>query len=186
METKSIDTLHQIERDVLLSIADILKCNYSNIDPTFWTKTVTSAICNLSSKHSSQYYASGIDDIHGEWLWDITWSKEAPKPYKNHAKINFQGLLLICEIEWWGPNQIFSDFQKLLVGIADYKIFITEYFSGNFAKNWDSIVNNCRQSLELIQPDGSNYLLIALPYEENFDKSGKDPLYGIKWRSWKH
>lgn len=137
-----------------------------------WTEGIKESLKTLGHQRKYKVCASltkGSD--YPEWLYDLCWSKS---PIGGLAK--FKGLSLIAEIEWKNENAILYDFQKLTIGVADFRLMIVCYGSGNRDENWaKNVISRCKKCC----PKGKKhkYLFIAIPEEEDINKIIKE-----EWR----
>lgn len=88
-----------------------------------WTKAIKIAIGDLGASHGYEVLAGGVPErnFDKEWLYDLTW-------YKAWSAGEEHGLRcapLILESEWISDfENIRVDFEKLLVGKAEYKVMV--------------------------------------------------------------
>jgi hypothetical protein len=85
-----------------------------------WTKHVKEAIFKIARKeHVVTTHGLG-DRTEPQWLFDMAWSVECGPKYAY-----LQRLVLIAEFEWnRKAEDLYWDFQKLMVGRADYRLFV--------------------------------------------------------------
>ncbi len=126
-----------------------------------WTKRFKSGLIKLANQEGFAVYTSGVEDTSkdwNEWLWDLVWAEQKSIPETGEKMIIH--LPLIAEIEWkTSYKEILQDFQKLVFGIADYKLYI-------FTKtdNPKSISDFCRKLVEVNTSDKHcKYLLLGIP-----------------------
>lgn len=81
-----------------------------------WTRAIKNRIGALGKDKRYWVYASSADNVDGgEWLYDLTWL--------NYSDDDLLCVELALESEWLF-NEIDHDFQKLLVGRAELRVFI--------------------------------------------------------------
>jgi hypothetical protein len=115
--------LDELEFEIINLISNCLIQNSKNSDSKSWTTYIKNILCGLAKERGLVPYASTEVYPHKEWLWDITWCRETNNNWRK-----FKEVVLICESEWWSLDEIISDFHKLMVGVAPYRLLITEYF----------------------------------------------------------
>jgi len=103
----------------------------------WWTKKIKDALCQLGHEMKCAVNANGCDcaDDKREWLFDMVWA---------YPKDDWKELILTMESEWSrDEDEIWWDFEKLLVVRSKYRIFI---FQANeteiknlMEKFWDKI-----------------------------------------------
>lgn len=95
-----------------------------NLPGAFWhaswgerTRVLKNAIGGVGARAGFTVYAKDCDyRDNGEWLFDMTWLSDRD----GYMVDSF----LILESEWLGGNELSNDFQKLLIGRADLRVFI--------------------------------------------------------------
>lgn len=152
--------LDELEFEIINLISNCLIQNSKNSDSKSWTTYIKNILCGLAKERGLVPYASTEVYPHKEWLWDITWCRETNNNWRK-----FKEVVLICESEWWSLDEIISDFHKLMVGVAPYRLLITEYYSDS-NKSWDKIVAECINAIVEYGVRENNYLIIGLPYYE--------------------
>ncbi len=128
-----------------------------------WTEVIKKGLLELGKENGYCVYTSGVTEIGaekdwGEWLWDLVWAKQKRTSVNSEIQM-VTNLPLIAEIEWntnW--EEIILDFQKLVFGLADYKLYI-------FTKtgNENEIFNLCTELSQVDTVKNGNYLLIGIP-----------------------
>jgi len=151
--------LHPIENKVLSS----LKFSIRNSQPESAlerTRAIKRAFVVLGHKLRYKVCTSGPKKLgadQGEWLFDVSWADWS------HSWRDLRGLKLISEIEWQNDeDNILSDFRKLTVGIAEFRVLITSYKVGKkYERRLFQMVKVCKS----ICPGsrGFRYLIIAIP-----------------------
>ena len=145
-------------------IVDVLKFavrkNWQTERTLEWTRIIKRSFVVLGHKFNYKVCTSGPKKIgadQGEWLFDLCWADWS------QSWRDLRGLKLICEIEWQNDeDNILSDFRKLTVGIAEFRILITSYKEGKrYEKKLAQLVRICKS----ICPGsrGFRYLIIAIP-----------------------
>ena len=91
-------------------------------DPNDWTHGVKSAICGACLQYNPhlKVYAAGVgeDFAHGgEWLYDVSAQQYDDDGYLIRS-------VLAAECEWGVENEIYHDFQKLLIARADLRVMV--------------------------------------------------------------
>ncbi|MBK8396206.1 MAG: hypothetical protein IPL26_26305 [Leptospiraceae bacterium] len=126
-----------------------------------WTQRFKRGLVKLAKQNGFAVYTSGVEDTSkdwNEWLWDLVWAEQKSIPETGEEMIIH--LPLIAEIEWkTSYEEILQDFEKLVFGIADYKLYI-------FTKteNPKSISDFCRTLRNEIKSDKhGKYLLLGIP-----------------------
>lgn len=139
------------------------------LSPTEWTSEIKSVLVRELSQPDEQIGAyahsvkAGTRTDWGEWLWDFVLAKHKSHPELEKLKINMvDRLMVIAEIERnTNYNEIAVDFQKLVFGVADLKVYI---FPKNNEANNEKIHEFC---LDLSKTTGTRegdpYLLIGFP-----------------------
>jgi hypothetical protein len=93
---------------------------------TQWTIELKNIFKNVADKYEYKVFASIPGCTDGEWLWDVTWAdftQDNKNEFDDYYAI--KSIPLIMESEWIiKPNDIYNDFDKLIFGKADIKIFI--------------------------------------------------------------
>jgi hypothetical protein len=86
-----------------------------------WTKHVKDAIFKIGRKKKYVVTTHGLGDrTEPQWLFDMAWSVEC-----GPDSAYLQRLVLIAEFEWNRKEvDLHWDFQKLMVGRADYRLFV--------------------------------------------------------------
>lgn len=128
-----------------------------------WTEEFKIGLLKLGRQERFSVYTGGVGDIGkdkdwNEWLWDLVWAEQKSIPETGENMITH--LPLIAEIEWNASYEsILQDFQKLVFGIADYKLYI-------FTKTDSpkSISDFCRKLIDVNTSDKlGKYLLLGIP-----------------------
>jgi hypothetical protein len=108
IETEILDSLSEVDRNYL-SLGEKNRK---------WTNAIKNAVGDVGQRHQYVVYASECKfRRNGEWMFDLTWSKESRK---NGYKFR---LPLVLESEW-DPKDIRWDFSKLLVARADLRVMV--------------------------------------------------------------
>ena len=110
----------------------------------------------------SIYCSSQRKEVKSEWLWDISWSKESASDFDGWK--DFFGLEMIVEVEWGNKDEILSDFMKLCVGLANYRVMVFEYFNESEGQGFDEVCNLLINTSSKVAAKGSKFLIIGLPY----------------------
>lgn len=151
--------LHPLENRVVSSLKFAMRAQQpgSSLERT---RTVKRAFVVLGHKLRYKVCTSGPKRLgadQAEWLFDVSWADW------NHSWRDLRGLKLISEIEWQNDeDNILSDFRKLTVGIAEFRILITSYKVGKrYERRLFQLVKTCKS----ICPGsrGFRYLFIAIP-----------------------
>ncbi len=128
-----------------------------------WTEEFKKGLLKIGKQEGYSVYTEGVGDIGkdkdwNEWLWDLVWAKQQPISETGENMVIH--LPLIAEIEWkTSYEEILQDFQKLVFGIADYKLYI-------FTKtdNPKSISDFCRKLSDVNKSyKHGKYLLLGIP-----------------------
>jgi len=106
----------------------------------WWTKQIMRALCGWGLEKGFWVGAAGMshpenrkrfpqkhrENIGNEWLYDLTCLK-----YTSNQEW-LTGIPLVAECEWGNMEQIYEDFEKLLLARADVRLMI---FNGNYFRN---------------------------------------------------
>lgn len=163
--------MQTLEKEIIETIANVVKLSTvaERNDQTGMSRKIKTALVALGRQMGPNYggYAHSVDTAAkadwGEWLWDVVWAEHEPHKNLEKYKINaIRNLPLIAEIEWnTNDNEIALDFQKLVFGVADLKLYV---FSKGTAERNQDIRKFCA-SLGTMPANTlpSKYLLIGVP-----------------------
>ncbi len=127
------------------------------------TRQIKNRIGNLGNSLGFQVYCSQCKyDKNGEWLFDLTWTRE--------TKHTLKSLILALESEW-NRSEVIDDFEKLLVARANHRVMILwEKTHERAAKLFQVMINEIKSSDLTIQ--GDRYLFACwIEKAEYFDMS---------------
>ena len=92
-----------------------------------WTKEVKTALCEACKRCNQQLklYANGVDKVvdnckiadGGEWLYDVTCLSYDAGGY-------IRRIPLVAESEWGSKDDVYYDFEKLLLARADVRVMV--------------------------------------------------------------
>lgn len=124
--TKNIDS---IERQIIEILSKVAQSHNKDggLKDKEWTKQIKTGICKLGKGSGYSVCASNCDGAdNGEWLFDLIWWKDtAPRE-----------LVLAMESEWGlSEDEIWKDFEKLLIARAKYRVFICQQKTPDDIKN---------------------------------------------------
>ena len=96
------------------------------LDDRVWTHDIKSELCSAGQTLGYYVCTSGVTTAnHGEWLFDQVWMDWM------HIPRQLKRIGLVVECEWrMQPDDIFDDFEKLLVARADVRLMIFQAHSG--------------------------------------------------------
>lgn len=120
---------------------------------TAWTRGIKEKLCVLGQSFGYEVCARECAGANGrEWLYDMCWSK-------NDGDF-LEQVGLILESEWCGWD-LDPDFQKLVQGCADHRVYISKWHS---QQEVDSVFNKCVSQVKKFQStrSGDRYLIISL------------------------
>ncbi len=122
------------------------------------TTIVKKALCESCKAIDSNYYVytSGLRQPSadgGEWLFDVTCLSYYYDDFLKHVP-------LVAESEWGTENDIYDDFQKLLLARADVRVII---FDGARSPGYRRIFSILAKYIARHEGsrDGDTYLLVA-------------------------
>jgi len=110
-----------------------------------WTQQIKEGLCALGKVLGYGVSAAGCKGAHtGEWMFDLMWA--------GGDKDHFQEMPLAMECEWSTDiDQIFWDFEKLLIAKAPHKLFVFQQGADNevehVAKELTAAVHRFRTKL---------------------------------------
>jgi len=116
------ETLSVVEEKIKGVLEEVLKediCK-GGLGDAEWTIELKSGLCKLGHDLDCGVCASGCRCADaGEWLFDLVWYKGGKNPDE------FLSMHLAVEIEWsTAENDIWDDFEKLLIAKADHRLFV--------------------------------------------------------------
>lgn len=152
--------LDDVEMEIVEAIKDAVRRNWRLTRDKSWTRELKAALCNLGHQSGYKVYGAGTTGAdYGEWMYDLCWVKEGEN-WKD-----FKGMRLICEIEWRTDEEsILEDFHKIVVGVADYRLFI---YSHKNLERQKQIVDWCKNAC--LRDLGFRYLTIGIPEKDDLE-----------------
>ncbi|MFZ5452748.1 MAG: hypothetical protein ACOZF2_12905 [Thermodesulfobacteriota bacterium] len=132
----------------------------------WWTKRIKSELCILGHEKGYSVSATGCERLEkapetGEWLFDLIWAKGEGHPWI------FREMPLARECEWpLNENEIWWDFEKLLVIRSKYRIFIFDKRKREDIERLFNEFNDAIHGFESSQK-GDRYLLAGFSCEDN-------------------
>lgn len=149
-----------IEKKIVDTLKFAVRQNRDTESLREWTRIIKRSQAVLGHKLGYKVCTSGPKKIgadQGEWLFDLCWADWS------ESWRDLRGLKLITEIEWKNDqDSILSDFRKLTVGIAEFRLFITRYKEGKrYERRAAQLVRMCKG----ICPGsrGFRYLIVMIP-----------------------
>jgi len=149
-----------IEKKIVDTLKFSVRQNWHMESSREWTRIIKRSLTMLGHKLGYKVCTSGpkrIEADQGEWLFDLCWADW------NGSWRDLRGLKLITEIEWQNDeDSILSDFRKLTVGIAEFRLLITSYKEGKrYERRLGQLIKMCKG----ICPGsrGFRYLIIMIP-----------------------
>jgi hypothetical protein len=132
----------------------------------WWTQRIKSELCILGHEEGYSVSATGCESLEkapetGEWLFDLIWAKGDGHPWI------FKEMPLAMECEWSpDENEIWWDFEKLLVARSKYRVFI---FQKTKNSELDRLFNEFNESIHAFKSSqqGDRYLLAGYSFEDN-------------------
>jgi hypothetical protein len=120
-----------------------------------WTKRVKEAVSKVGRARKYVITVHGLGDkTEPQWLFDMAWSVECgPK------RAYLQRLVMIAEFEWNRKEEDLDwDFQKLMVGRADFRLFVFDQKRKDDVKR---IMDRFIEQISMYQgtQEGDRYLL---------------------------
>jgi hypothetical protein len=119
---KSINEFDEIELKIKEILEGVLKADADagGLGAAEWTKNIKLQLCKLGQEKGFKISASGFEGAEtGEWLFDLIWAYGEGEPWF------FVEMPLVLECEWSPYDEdIWWDFEKLLVARTKYRIFI--------------------------------------------------------------
>lgn len=120
-----------------------------------WTKRVKDVLCKVGRAQKYVVTAHGLGNkTEHQWLFDMAWAIECGL---NRAYL--QRLVMIAEFEWnRKAADLDWDFQKLMVGRADFRLFV---FDQKSEKDVKRIMDRFVEQISMYQgtQEGDRYLL---------------------------
>ena len=110
-----------------------------------WTRQVISELIRLGIERE---YAPCPNPQYrwGEWLYDVIWLRVDEDNIDRVLNVP-----LVAEVEWGNQDEIWSDFQKLLVARADVRVMIFNDYPG--------LLEELRAHVVRVAQSGDRYLL---------------------------
>lgn len=104
-----------------------------------WTTAIKHGIGNIGLSAGFLAGASGFPTANDhEWLYDLIW-------FRNSRENYLEELILALESEWEvDPDEIYYDFEKLLVARAPIKVMIFQDNGGNLDSLWAMLEKSLR------------------------------------------
>jgi hypothetical protein len=157
-----------IEKKVMVGLNQVSRASieegWAN-DDSKWTQKIKEKLWTLGLNLGFEicsHNIGGIELIHGEWLYDMTWLE-----YDRRGKEGYLiDIPLVMESEWGKRDKVIDDFEKLLLARAKNKIMIFQM------KNSDEInkmFDEFKKIILLFKRSDSldRYLFAGLNYKEN-------------------
>lgn len=124
-----------------------------------WTKTIKKSLRELGREHKYGVSAMGIQADTGEWLFDLVWCDGHDGPFV------FTELILAMECEWsQKPDDIWWDFEKLLIAKAKYHVFIFQQHTSAEVERISRQFRLAIRAFKGTQP-GDRFLFAAHPWD---------------------
>jgi hypothetical protein len=124
-----------------------------------WTKAIKMPLCELGRVHKYGVSATGIKADTGEWLFDMVWCDGNDGPFV------FTELILAMECEWsQKPDDIWWDFEKLLIAKAKYHVFIFQQGTSAEVESFSKKFKLAIRAFKGTQP-GDRFLFAAHPWD---------------------
>lgn len=126
-----------------------------------WTRRVINALIQLGIEEE---YAPCPNPEYswGEWLYDVIWLQVDEDNIDRVLSVP-----LVAEVEWGNQDEIWSDFQKLLVARANVRVMIFNRYPG--------LLEELRAHIIRVAQDGDRYLLAQyVTAEKRFAVEGWD------------
>jgi hypothetical protein len=133
---------------------------------SWWTKRIKSELCNLGHENGYSVSATECERLEkapetGEWLFDLIWAKGDGHPWI------FREMPLAMECEWsLDDDEIWWDFEKLLVIRSKYRIFIFNKRNKEEVYELFEELKNAIHDFESSQV-GDRYLLAGFSREDD-------------------
>lgn len=149
-----------LEHKITSAIKFAVRNNWHSESSREWTRIIKQSLVVLGHKNQHKVCTSGPKRIgadQGEWLFDLCWADWS------WSWRDLRGLKLICEIEWRNDeDSILSDFRKLTVGIAEFRLLITFYKEGKrYERKLAQLIKTCKSVCPGSR--GFRYLVIVIP-----------------------
>lgn len=167
MNTAPPTELEQHRKKIIEAIRDATIKRQINGAEETWTESIKTALAVLGKELHFETYAHGViapvPVAWREWLWDIVWARQ--RAVEGETLQMATHLPMIGEIEWnTRTTEIMIDFQKLVFGLADLKVYI---FRSVSAADNQRVLNLCKtlSKIESIATVGK-YLLIGVPIHD--------------------
>ena len=125
------------------------------LGPRVWTHAIKCELCRAGQTLGYDVCTSGVTQANsGEWLFDQVWLDWIPTP------MQLKRIGLVVECEWGNCEEIFYDFEKLLVARADVRLMI---FQANNAEQVNKLFGRMKEEARdfLQSQPGDHYMLVG-------------------------
>lgn len=123
--------LDDLEREIAQILDDIAKKDRQEggLSNSVWTKLVKEGLCALGKSHNYKVSATGCREAKtSEWMFDLMWAEGSDE--------EFLEMPFAMECEWCLDfDEMFWDFEKLLIAKAPHKLFVFQQRNANEVKN---------------------------------------------------
>ena len=167
-------TVETLERG-LNDLAEEARCSGSRFDKPERTKRVERLLTKLGKERGYRVAVKGEGCNWGksEWMYDVVWA--------NLSKDSelLRSIPLVMECEWGNTQEVWDDFQKLLISCAAVRVLIFRADSRNKAS---SLAKDLKQQIECFESrqDGDKYLFASYVEKENFPFSVEEYVFRKK------
>ena len=105
----------------------------------------------------------GCDWGNGEWMYDVVWADLIEDESLDEL---LRSIPLVAECEWGNKQQVWDDFQKLLISCAEVRVLIFQCSSRDHAS---SLVEELKRQIQCFdsRQEGERYLFASYVEEEN-------------------
>ncbi len=121
-------------------------------DKTTWTFQLKSYLTTRAAGYA--VCGKGVNDTRwGEWLWDLVW-------LNIDEDIQIHSVELVVESEWGNEEDVFDDFQKLIVARAATRLMI---FEAKTVERRSALITRMKRQIALFRGSalGDRYLFVS-------------------------
>ena len=151
---KNAVALTEIEERIYKALDDASRGLVGERSEEVWTRGLKEALYDLGAELGFSVWTRSVRGSH-EWLWDMCWAR-----CEGDDMRTFKGLAMACEIEWGSGSKQLEDFLKLVVAVAELKLYVCGVWVAKTEDIFTLLKDVCRACP---QPPNSRYLIVGVP-----------------------